>query len=224
MKTDQHDVVHHCNGQNLLLLPERAIYWQDENALLAADLHLGKEATFRAAGIPLPEGPSSETLVRLTAALQRTGASSLIILGDLFHGDNAIAAISTLMDDWRRLHQGLVIELVAGSHDHWSGQIPEQWQIEVHHSSLVRGPFTLRHYPEAVDNSYCLAGHLHPGVVLKDRSRADAMRLPCFYFGKEFGVLPPFGEFTGLTPLSPFSEDILFVIGDGQVIALPSKQ
>ena len=223
MKLDQQDMVHRLNGQTLRLLPERAIYWQEKDVLLVADLHLGKEATFRAAGIPLPEGPSGETLSRLTAVLRHTGSSRLIVLGDLFHGDNAILAMSASIDNWRRQHQDLAVELVAGSHDRWSGQIPQTWQIKVHYQPLVEEPFILCHYPESSATTYCLAGHLHPGIVLKDRSRADALRLPCFYFGREYGVLPPFGEFTGLTPLSPGPGDTLYVIGDGEIITLPSR-
>lgn len=223
MKEAQHDLVHRICGQTLHLLPERAIYWQEKSVLLAADLHLGKEATFRAAGIPLPEGPSNETLKRLTSVLRRTGAVKLIVLGDLFHGNKAIPAVAPFLEEWRHQHQNLLIDLVVGSHDRWSGEIPKSWRIEAHRESLLHKPFILRHYPAAFEDGYCLAGHLHPGVVLRDRSRADALRLPCFYFGKEFGVLPPFGEFTGLIPISPDPKDTLFVIGDGQVFALPQK-
>lgn len=223
MKKDHHDLAYTLFGQTLMLLPERAIYWQEKGVLLVADLHLGKEATFRAAGIPLPDGPSDETLKRLSAVLHRTAAETLIILGDLFHGKGAIAAVSKTMNKWRHSHQGLIIELVAASHDRWSGVIPQEWEIEVHTHSLIVEPFILRHYPEALEDGYVLAGHLHPGVVLKGRSPADTLRLPCFSFGKNFGVLPPFGEFTGLTPLAPAPEDAIFVIGGSQVFALPAK-
>ena len=43
-------------GEAVRLLPERAIYWERERALVVADLHWGKAATFRAAGVPLPPG------------------------------------------------------------------------------------------------------------------------------------------------------------------------
>ena len=166
MKEDQHDLVHRVCGQTLRLLPERAVYWQEEDVLLAADLHLGKEATFRAAGIPLPEGPSGETLKRLAAVLRRTGAAKLIVLGDFFHGNKAIPAVTPLLEEWRHQHQHLVVELVVGSHDRWSGEIPEAWRIKAHRESLLYKPFTLRHYPKAVEDGYCLAGHLHPGYRL----------------------------------------------------------
>jgi metallophosphoesterase superfamily enzyme len=48
-----------------------------------------------------------------------------------------------------------------------------------------------------VPGAYVLAGHLHPGVVLGGRAH-DRLRLPCFHFGPRSGVLPAFGEFTGM--------------------------
>src|SRR6185436_15640126 len=49
-------------GEELLLLPERAAYWPAKRALFVADYHLGKAASFRSAGIPLPAGTTSETV------------------------------------------------------------------------------------------------------------------------------------------------------------------
>ena len=41
--------------QDLLLLPEKAIYWKQQKALIAADVHLGKVGHFRKAGIAVPQ-------------------------------------------------------------------------------------------------------------------------------------------------------------------------
>ena len=43
-------------GEKLVLLPERVAYWPAKKALFVADFHLGKAASFRSAGIPLPSG------------------------------------------------------------------------------------------------------------------------------------------------------------------------
>ena len=72
-------------GATLVLLPERAAFWERTGTLFVADSHVGKAATFRAAAIPLPGGTTTEALARLTAALERTGARRLLILGDFFH-------------------------------------------------------------------------------------------------------------------------------------------
>ena len=38
-------------GQDLVLLPQKAIYWKQEKTLIAADVHMGKVGHFRKAGI-----------------------------------------------------------------------------------------------------------------------------------------------------------------------------
>ena len=48
-------------GERLVLLPEKAAFWPRTRALFVADFHLGKAATFRSAGIPLPPGTTGET-------------------------------------------------------------------------------------------------------------------------------------------------------------------
>ena len=219
MKTRRGDIVHILSGQTIRLMPERCLFWQEEQALLVADLHLGKEATFRAAGIALPEGPSIDTLERLSAAVTKTRPRRLLILGDLFHGNNAIASMSPIMNKWREKHP-LTIELITGSHDRWSGELPKKWQIAVHPESLCVDPFILRHYPKNDSRLYSLSGHLHPGVLIRDKRRAESLRLPCFQFGKKSALLPAFGTFTGLTVIKRQPGDACYAIADDMVVPL----
>ena len=45
-------------------------------------------------------------------------------------------------------------------------------------------------------------------------------RLPCFWFGREIAVLPAFGEFTGLADIEVTPGDQVWVVADGEVIAV----
>ena len=222
MPTQSTDVHHLQCGQTLRLMPERCVFWVEQNIVLAADLHLGKEGTFCSAGIPVPQGPSLDTLARLTRAVDRSRASRLVVLGDLFHGDQAIAAMTGSFAGWRELHAGLVIDLITGSHDRWSGELPAGWDIGVHISPLQIGPFVLRHEPEPADGSYVLAGHLHPGIGLRESRTGDMLRLPCFLFGQRFGLLPAFGEFTGLGLMEVGPGEACFAVADGLVVQVPA--
>src|SRR5438874_327785 len=78
-------------GETLRLLPERAVYWPRLRTLIAADLHWGKEETFRASAIPIPAGPIQADLARLSTVLTRAGATRLLILGDLWHARAGMA-------------------------------------------------------------------------------------------------------------------------------------
>src|SRR5438045_7831132 len=72
-------------GEKLLLLPERAAYWPSRKALFVADFHLGKAASFRHAGIPLPSGTTTDNVQRLDRAIVRAGAAEVVFLGDFLH-------------------------------------------------------------------------------------------------------------------------------------------
>jgi hypothetical protein len=43
------------------------------------------------------------------------------------------------------------------------------------------------------------------------------MTLPCFYFGKDQGILPAFGSFTGMALIAPQKDDRIFVIAENKI-------
>ena len=46
-------------GEELWLLPEKALYWPAQQALLIADVHFGKAAAYRSLGQPVPQGTTA---------------------------------------------------------------------------------------------------------------------------------------------------------------------
>ena len=85
---------------------------------------------------------------------------------------------------------------------------------------LPLGGFALCHHPRAVPGAYVLAGHWHPCVRVEGRA-LDRLRLPCFWFGEAVGVLPAFGEFTGMHPIRRTEGDRVYAVAEGQVVCLP---
>src|SRR6185436_13839134 len=77
----ERDVWASVAGEQLRLLGERAVFWERVRTLFVADPHFGKAAAFRAAGVLVPRGTTGETLSRLDAALDRTGAERIVFLG-----------------------------------------------------------------------------------------------------------------------------------------------
>ncbi len=205
-------------GVEAHLLGERALYLPHERALLLADAHWGKTAAFRAAGVPLPAGVTASDLERLSAALARTGAERLIVLGDLIHGRGSYDAPTLdAVQAWRAEHPALSVTLVRGNHDRRAGDPPLTWGFEVVPGPLALPPFVLRHEPQADAGGYVLAGHLHPAVRL-GRRRSEQMVVPCFWFGARVGVLPAFGGFTGVSRVRPRPGDRVFVCAEGAVL------
>ena len=203
------------------LLPERALFWQRACTLVVADVHWGKAATFRAAGIPIPGGATAEDLARLDSALHRTGARRLVVLGDLFHARAGRTATRTLaaLREWRARCSRVEIQLVRGNHDRHAGDPPGDLRINCVNSPAFLPPFVLRHEPRDSPEGHTLAGHLHPGLVVSGPAQ-QRERLPCFLVRPGVTILPAFGSFTGTAAVYPAPEDRAFVIADGEVLPI----
>jgi uncharacterized protein len=205
------------HGQELVLSAERAVFWPRAETLLIADAHFGKAASFRASGVPVPRGTTAEALARVDSLIDRTSARRIVFLGDFLHAKEGRAPNTVrAMAEWRARHRTIDMTLVRGNHDRRAGDPPDEIRIECVDAPLHEGPFALAHHPRAVSGSYVLAGHLHPAVVMTGPGR-QWERLACFWLGAEVGVLPAFGDFTGVAAVSPAVGDQVFVVADGCV-------
>jgi DNA ligase-associated metallophosphoesterase len=205
-------------GEEIDLLPDYAAYWHGAETLLIADPHFGKAATFRAAGIFVPEETTAMTLTRLDLLLQTTNARRIVFLGDFLHAREGRHPLTlSAIDEWRAANSFVEMLLVRGNHDKRAGDPPESLQIECVDGPALEGPFALAHHPARVPGAYVLAGHVHPGARLYGAGRERA-RLSCYWFGRECGVLPAFGEFTGLADVEAEAGDRVWVTTGEEVI------
>jgi DNA ligase-associated metallophosphoesterase len=204
-------------GEKLVLLPEKAAYWPAKKALFVADFHLGKAASFRSAGIPLPSGTTGENVERLEHAVERTKAKRVIFLGDFLH--SAAGRVPRTLERfaaWRAARSGVEITLVRGNHDARAGDPPEGFGMRCVDAGAEVAPFVLNHEPGAARGGYALAGHIHPSVRMS--GEGESLRLPCFWFGARYGVLPAFGAFTGTAVIRPRVGDQVYVIAEEEVL------
>jgi DNA ligase-associated metallophosphoesterase len=206
-------------GEQVHLMGERALYWPGTSTLVVADLHWGKASTFRAPGIPIPIGTTSDDLARLDSALRRTGARRMVVLGDLFHAQASRIASQTLAElrRWRSLAGTFEILLVRGNHDRHGGDPPNDLQINWVNAPAFVPPFIFRHEPVDAEGAYGLAGHVHPALTLVGRG-LQREALPCFLVGRHGMILPAFGSFTGFGAVQPGPGDRAFVVAEGEVL------
>ena len=210
-------------GQTLTLLPQKAGWLADARTLLIADAHVGKAVSFRALGVPVPRGTTSETLAALTALIEQHGARRVVFLGDFMHSSRSFAAATlAAVARWREQHAAIELTLVRGNHDDRAGDPPAAWGFEVVDEPLMLNGLALCHHPKPRVNGYVLAGHLHPCVSLTGRV-GDRLRLPCFWFGEHVGVLPAFGAFTGMHPIVAQAGERVFAVADDHVRELPTS-
>jgi DNA ligase-associated metallophosphoesterase len=209
-------------GERVVLYPERALHWPAGDALFVADVHLGKAASFRAGGVPLPRGSTQADLARLASLLARTQATRLVVLGDFLHARaGRVAALDASFKAWRVAHADVEVVLVRGNHDDRAGDPPADWGVDVVAEPHLMAPFMACHMPTTPPTGYALCGHLHPGVFL--RGTADAERLPCFVLGARRAILPAFGSFTGLATVTPVPGERLVAVAGSRLFALPPK-
>ncbi|MGV3704813.1 MAG: ligase-associated DNA damage response endonuclease PdeM [Arcticibacter sp.] len=201
-------------GQHLLLLPEKAIFWTEQHALIVSDLHIGKVGHFRKAGIAIPRLMEQEELAVLSDLIDRYQPSQLIFLGDLFHSEHNNDW--NWLSLWAELFPNITMILVKGNHDilHPDYYINAGFRV---YNELVMAPFKFTHEPQDADckgELYCISGHIHPAVKLRGAGRQSTV-LSCFYFKRDQAILPAFGKFTGKYCLqADDSVDIFGVLGN----------
>lgn len=179
-------------GQSWQALSEGALYWQERNALIVADLHLEKASAFAARGQMLPPYDSLATLAELERAIARTGARELWCLGDSLHDDGAPARMTDeVLDRLARLTGALDWTWITGNHDpnpapRLGGTCREEADID---------GIVLRHEARHGERRPELSGHFHPKWRLSHRGRLISRR--CFVLAQDKLILPSFGAFTG---------------------------
>ncbi len=221
--------------QQLWLSAERCVFWEEESALIVSDLHLGKTGHFRKSGIGVPQTILQEDLHRLVSQIQYFRPRQLLVVGDLFHSRENKEL--ELFKRWRGSFPDLAIRLILGNHD----ILAESWYgeagIGLSRDRLAIGGFSFIHdiagleggralnkaeieatknepagiAPARDEPAYYFSGHLHPGVLLSGAGRQN-LRLPCFYFGEEYAVLPAFSRFTGTASIRPRAHEHVFAI------------
>ncbi len=206
-------------GEKLLLHAFRAAFWEKQQTLLLADLHLGKARHFRRSGIPVPQGVADATWDRLLSLLFDFKPRRVIFLGDLFHSDYNREWEE--LGDLTRQFGDMSFELVRGNHDILSSAAYERAQLSIHPEPFLEEPFLFSHHPieDVPEGLYNLAGHVHPAVSLRGGAR-QRLKLPCFFFGAQQGILPAFGQFTGTQRIRPREGEQVFVIADQEVVRM----
>ena len=219
-------------GRTLDLHPEGVVVDADTATAFVADMHLGKPASFRRLGVPVPDGGAVADLQRLTAVLRRTSAERLIVLGDFLH-DAAARSPETLaaIEAWRARHPELAVVLVRGNHDERAGDPPASLEIACVVEPWDAGGIACRHHPPGEPGAPgapgspaeppVLCGHLHPAVVLRSRGGRGAAgreRCRCFHLMPRTLMLPAFGSITGGLAVRPRTGDRIFALGPGVVI------
>ena len=179
-------------GHEFLALPEAALYWPAQRALLVADLHFEKASWYARFGQFLPPHDSAATLDMIEALVDRTGAQALWSLGDSFHDADGAARLDPMV---RARLDALTGRLdwvwITGNHDVAMTDMPGGRRVM---EAQVEGIW-LRHEADADDPRPEISGHFHPKLRLSLRGRHVSRR--CFVGSPTKLILPALGALTG---------------------------
>jgi DNA ligase-associated metallophosphoesterase len=226
-------------GDVLELHPDPAAFWRSGRELFVADLHLGKDAAFRAGAIPVPLGPTDATLVRLAGAIRRLSPMRVWILGDLVHSVRGIdASLRAKLDGFFGDHPEVEFKLVVGNHDRGIGDRLQGLRIEILEPPHRQGDFVLVHdamteiddegqdaKPESSQSGgtpLVIGGHVHPAISIV--SGRERQTLPCFHLQQGRLTLAAMGRFTGCHRIERHAGDEVYAIAGQSVIQVHSAK
>lgn len=235
-------VLHSINNNTFWLLPQKAIFWEEQKTIIVSDLHLGKTGHFRKEGIAVPQAIYKDDLHRLFHLIQLYKPEKLVIAGDMFH--SRMNKEVDLFTRWRNDVPHVEVCLVKGNHDilhtdhyvnagitlfnqylHLDGFCFVHDVADINASQGLQNteptavPATSNLPPATSQQPYYFCGHLHPGIVVKTGSR-QSLRLPCYYFAKDYAVLPAFSAFSGMFSISPKKNEHVFAIVNNEVMKM----
>ncbi len=206
--------------QMFWLTSERGIYWENEKALIVADLHFGKTGHFRKNGIGVPHAVYKEDLQRMVNLISLFKPKKLIAVGDLFHSaDNLeLNLFSKIRSDFAEME----LILVKGNHDVLADNWYEKNKIELIFGKYTLGDFNFVHDPtEMSENNkrFYFSGHLHPAVTISGMGK-QSLSFPCFYFTENSAILPAFSKFSGLAKVKKKKDNRIFAIVEQSLIEI----
>lgn len=207
------------NNTIVTLLPQKALFLEEASVLVIADVHLGKAAHFRKAGIFMPAGSMQQDFSVMDALITQYRPRQVWFLGDLFH--------SSYNAEWLRMkalihnHSGVDFILIKGNHDILDEAHYAAAGIEVIPDALELDGLVFSHepLPGLSPEKINIAGHIHPGCMWRGRGK-QSLRLPCFYLLGNTFLLPAFGALTGLYMMDKTVHAHIFAVLPDQVLRI----
>ena len=215
-------IPHIIQNNTFWLSPHRCLFWEEEQALILSDLHLGKTGHFRKHGIAVPQIIFIEDLQRLVELVIHYKPKKVIAVGDLFHSKENKEL--DLFMKWRNDFPELVFILVKGNHDILHNDWYEQASIQVEEGIYSIRNFSFLHDPEeapeaTLTSNFVFSGHLHPGVNIQGLAN-QSLTFPCYFFGDRQAIIPAFSKFSGLAMVKKKKNETIYAIVNQSLVKL----
>lgn len=155
---------------------DRAVFLPEANALVLADLHIGRDAT---SSVSLPLGEQEDLTSRFDALLTKFSPEEVVLAGDVLHAFDRIPeeAKKTFTDLEQRANDAESdFVAVRGNHDKLLSQLvdcPDEHR-------LADGTLVCHGHEESDSTApRYIIGHDHPAIAIEGKRR------PCYLWGQE---------------------------------------
>jgi len=194
-----------------------ALWLEERECIVIADLHLGFEGTLFEEGFAMPRFQKNEMLKRLRKIIRKYSPKKIIINGDLKHefSKNLPQEWNEVTDVLDYLEGEVEIQLTRGNHDNYLKTILSKRELALPKKVKWKGITFAHGHEELTWKDLLVIGHEHPSAKLCDEIGAS-IKVPCFLVGKNIIVLPAFSplaygtDVTNMDPISPTLEKVDF--------------
>ncbi|WP_115862753.1 metallophosphoesterase family protein [Halorussus litoreus] len=180
---------------------DRGVYLPDEDALVVADLHVGRDA---ASAVEIPLGERGDLTDRLADLLAAFDPAEVVVAGDFLHAFDRVpdGVDQTLADVCETVADaGAELVVVRGNHDPMLESMLDSRDITLREEYRV-GDTVVHHghdEPEAVGDAgeeprRYVVGHDHPAIEIEGARHPCLLYGPGTYRGADVLVLPAFNR------------------------------
>ena len=190
---------------------DRAAYLPDEDALVVADLHVGRDA---ASAVELPLGERADLTERLADLLATFDPATVVVAGDLLHAfDRVPEGVAETVAALRETVEaaGASFTVVRGNHDSMLDSVlddvetPDECRVGdtvIHHGHAKpaagehdgQGETEGRKESEDREVTRYVVGHDHPAIEIEGKRHPCLLFGPATFRGADVLVLPAFNR------------------------------
>ena len=171
---------------------DRAAFFPAAEALVLADVHLGKAA---ASSVDAPIDDGTDVLERLEGVLAATDPTTVVVAGDLLHSFSRLPrGVERDLDRLLAIADAAGAELIVtpGNHDTmletaFDGETAAEYELGDGETVVCHG----HERPETAADRY-VVGHDHPALSIEGRKRPCFLYGPRSFDGADVLVLPAF--------------------------------
>lgn len=181
---------------------DRAAYLPREDALVVADLHVGRDAD---SAVEIPLGERADLTDRLTTLLEAFDPGVVVLAGDVLHAFDRIPdGVAETFADLRAAvaDAGAELVVVRGNHDGMldaldalaTGDVVTRDAYRIGDTVICHGHERPEADNDADDPTRYVVGHDHPAIEIEGKRRPCLLYGPETFRGADVLMLPAFNR------------------------------